>query len=611
MASEGLRPTPEPDERRAPDLLEGWKAIADHLGKTERTVQRWEKRKGLPARRLRGDSAEELPRVYALKSELDAWWNRQTELETGLEDEPTTDSVVPISGPAGTDPDRGEREAADRRQRFKRLVVLGVTFLLGALAAASLVYGFWPQISVKLWPPRAKIVLVVKPFKNLSGDSSQDYIAAGFTEEMVSWMGQLHPDEMAVIRLTPAYSSASPEHLGKSLRADYILEGSLRRFNDQIAITAQLTQVSSQAVVWGNDSYNGDVKDLLRIQSEVAGAIAGEVLKQLPHETLPARQVNRDAYDYYLRGRYFWNKRTAESLARAISLFQHSIEVDPTYAPPYAGLADCYELLGSAPYTALRPREAFPKAKEAARKALQLDDRLAEAHVSLGYSALVYEWNFAAAQKEFKRALELRPDSATAHQFYAYYLTVSGKLDEAIAERKKAVELEPLNPLLTSALGEAYYQTKQFDLAIEQNNKSLELDSSYAIAWVNIGRAYEQKGMHQQAREAFQKILASAPEDPAVLALMGHECAISGDKANAKKVITKLAEIAARKYVPGVYFALVYTGLNDKDDAFRWMEKAYEERCEYLVYLGSEPLADPLRDDPRFVTFAQRIGLSK
>ncbi len=447
MASEGLRPRPEPDDRR--DLLEGWKAIADHLGKTERTVQRWEKSKGLPVRRLRGDSTEELPRVYAPRSELDAWWNRQTELE----DEPTTDAVVPISGLAGTHPDRGVGKPPDRPPRLKRLIVLVVTFLLGALAAASLVRWFWPLIQDKLWPPKAKIVLVVKPFKNLSGDPSQDYISAGFTEEMVSWMGQLHPDRMAVIRLTPAYAGFGPERLGKDFRADYILEGSARRFNDQIAIAVQLTQVSNQAVVWGNDSYNGDVKDLLRIQSEVAGAVAGEVLKQLPPEALPARQVNRDAYDYYLKGRYFWNKRTAESLARAIALFQQSIQVDPTYAPPYAGLADCYELLGSAPYTVLPPREAFPKAREAARKALQMDDKLAEAHVSLGYYDLVYEWHFAEAQKEFERALELRPDSATAHQFYAYYLTVSGKLDEAIAERKRAVELEPLNPDLRSGGG--------------------------------------------------------------------------------------------------------------------------------------------------------------
>lgn len=606
MATEGLRPRPEPEDRAA-NLLEGWKAIADHLSKTERTVQRWEKNKGLPVRRLRGDSPEELPRVYALKSELDVWWNRQTELE----DEPKTDPVMPISVPDGILPDDGVDKLNHHNQRFKRLIVPVATFVLGALAAAGLVRWFWPQIQNKLWPPKAKMVLVVKPFRNLSGDPSQDYVAAGFTEEIVSWLGQLLPDRMAVIRLTPAYASASPERLASSFRADYILEGSARQFHDQIAIAVQLTQVSNQAVVWGKDSYNGDVKDLLRIQSEVAGAIAGEVFKQLPQETLLTRQVNRDAYDYYLRGRYFWNKRTAESLTRAITLFQQSIQVDPTYAPPYAGLADCYELLGSAPYTVLRPREAFPKAEEAARTALQLDGRLADAHVSLGYYDLVYEWNFAEAQKEFKRALELRPDSATAHQFYAYYLTVSGKLDEAIAERKKAVELEPLNPLLTSALGEAYYQTKQFDLAIEQNNKSLDLDPAYAIAWVNIGRAYEQKGMHEQAREAFQKILAGAPEDPAILALMGHEYAVSGDKANANKVIATLAKIAAKRYVPSVYFALVYTGLNEKDDAFRWMEKAYGERCEYLVYLGSEPLADPLRGDRRFAAFLQRIGLLK
>jgi tetratricopeptide (TPR) repeat protein len=186
-------------------------------------------------------------------------------------------------------------------------------------------------------------------------------------------------------------------------------------------------------------------------------------------------------------------------------------------------LADCYELLGSAPYTTLPPSQAFPKAEDAARKALALDDSLAEAHVSLGYSEMVYEWNLPGAQKEFARALQLRPDYATAHQFYAYYLTAIGNLDGAIAERKKALELDPINPLLTSALGEAYYQYRQFDRTIEQNSKSLELDPSYAIALVNIGRAFELKGMHAQARDAFQKILAVSPENPAVLALMGHE----------------------------------------------------------------------------------------
>jgi tetratricopeptide (TPR) repeat protein len=352
------------------------------------------------------------------------------------------------------------------------------------------------------------------------------------------------------------------------------------------------------------------LQDVLRIQAEVAAAIAGGVLNKLPHAQPLIRQVNREAYLAYLEGRYFWNKRTEEGFTKAITLFQRSIEIDPTYAPPYAGLADCYELLGSAPYSTLSPSEAFPKAEAAARKALELDSTLAEAHVPLGYSQLVYERNFPEARKEFEEALRLRPGYATAHQFYGYYLTTMGKSDEAIAERKKALELDPISPLLHSALGEAYYHARRFDVTIEQNAQALELDHGYAIALVNIGRAYEQMGMHQQARAAFQKILTAAPEDPAILALMGHEYAASGDKANANKILGKMREISARKYVPAVYFATIYTGLNQKDDAFHWLDKAYDERCEYLVYLGSEPLADPLRSDARFSRLLSRLGLN-
>jgi tetratricopeptide (TPR) repeat protein len=352
------------------------------------------------------------------------------------------------------------------------------------------------------------------------------------------------------------------------------------------------------------------LQDVLRIQADVADAIAGGVLNKVAHTQSPSRQVNREAYLEYLEGRYFWNKRTEDGFAKAIARFQRSIEIDPTYAPPYAGLADCYELLGSAPYSTLTPADAFPKSEAAARKALELDPTLAEAHVPLGYSQLVYERNFPEARKEFEKALHLRSGYATAHQFYGYYLTAMGKLDEAIAERKKALELDPISPLLHSALGEAYYHARRFDVTIEQNKGALELDPSYAIALVNIGRAYEQMGMHPQARAAFQRILTAAPEDPAILSLMGHECAVSGDKVEANKILAKLTDISKKKYVPAIYFAVVYIGLDRKDDAFRWLDKAYEERCEYLVYLGSEPLADPLRSDPRFSRLLNRIGLN-
>jgi TolB-like protein/Tfp pilus assembly protein PilF len=601
METGSLQPREGLERRRPGDLLEGWKAIADHLGKTERTVQRWEKSKGLPVRRLKAESEEEGSRVYAYRSELDAWWARGVDLDRGELEEDKTDPTTTVVTP--TSPDKLD----EKNPPIGRLRSI-VLWVLATLACLGLGTVAWQQVQRHLLADR-KVVLAVRPFQNLSGDPGQDYIGAGLSEEIVSHLGELHPKQLSVVWLKGQYTNASPEQLRSDLHADYVLEGSARRASDQVAITAQLIQAGNQTVAWG-ERYSGDVKDLLRIQHQVASTIASEVLNKLPHDAAPAREVNREAYLDYLEGRYFWNRRTADGFAKAITLFQKSIEIDPTYAPPYAGLADCYELLGSAPYSILPPQEAFPKSEEAARKALQLDESLAEAHVSLGYSQLVYERNVPGAKKEFLRALELRPDYATGHQFYGYYLTAVGNLDEAIVERQKAVELDPLSPLLASALGEAYYQARQFDRTIVQNTKALELDPAYAIGLVNIGRAYQQKGMHQQAQEAFSKILALSPDNPATLALLGHDYASSGDKAKAKQVIAKLEEIGKNRYVPSLYIAMVYTGLGDRQNAFAWLDKAYAERCEYLVYLPTEPMADPLRGDPRFSDLLKRIGLS-
>jgi len=599
MSTEGVQQPGLEDE----DLLEGWKAIADHLNKTERTVQRWEKAKALPVRRLKSGSSEDQGRVFAYKTELDAWWQEMLTRPDELTPEPDR---PPDHSPQPAPPPARPWHSSSFWVAIALAVILGVVTLLRMPDPAQ---NLRPQ------PSRSRVTLAVRQFRNLNDPSShdtssQDFVAAGLTEEMVTHLGQLHPQQMSVIRLTPGYAAATLDRLAKDIRADYVLEGSIRQIANRMTISAQLVQVSSQTVVWGH-SYERDVKELLRVQEEVAAAITGEVLNNLPHTAPAAREVNREAYLAYLEGRYFWNKRTTESLTRALDLFQHSVTIDPTYAPSYAGLADCYELLGSAPYTALPPNQAFPKAETAAKKALELDSTLAEAHVSLGYSKLVYEWNLSEAEKELARALQLRPDYATGHQFYAYYLTAIGNLGAAIAERKRALELDPVNPLLTSALGEAFYQNREFDRTIEQNSKSLQLDPSYAIALVNIGRAYEMKGMHPQARDAFEKVLAFAPDDPAVLALIGHEYALSGEKAKAAGTISKLQQLSTHKYVPAIYVALVYTGLHDLDHSFAWLDKAFNERSEYLVYLPTEPLADPLRGDPRFSQLLQRLGLKK
>jgi TolB-like protein/Flp pilus assembly protein TadD len=602
------------NDQPAHDRLDSWKEIASYLKKEVRTVQRWEKSLHLPVRRL---AQGKQGTVFAYKSDLDAWWEEsqsKVDVDDNKSDEDVDSSrpevvmLTPCAESATKPAILYSPPAPPAPDPYRRTALWLI--LVAIVVAAPLLYlwYFWPQIHKRIWPVTPKMTLAVRPFKNMSGDPSQDFVADGLTEEMITSLGQLHPDEMAVIRLSPVYAASDLDRIGKDIHANYVLEGGVRVSGQRVAITAQLFQVSDHTLVWG-EPYERDLQDVLRIQAEVAGAIASGVLNKLPHTQPPIRQVNREAYLAYLEGRYFWNKRTEDGFSKAITLFRRSIEIDPTYAPSYAGLADCYELLGSAPYSTLTPQEAFPKAEAAARKALDLDSSLAEAHVPLGYSQLVYEWNFPEARKEFETALRLRPEYATAHQFYGYYLTAMGKSDEAIAERKKALDLDPISPLLSSALGEAYYHARRFDVAVEQNKKALELDPSYAIALVNIGRGYEQMGMHQQAREAFQTILTAAPDDPAILALMGHEYGISGDSANATKILARLTEVSRRKYVPAIYFAVVYIGLNRKDDAFHWLDKAYAERCEYLVYLGSEPLADPLRGDPRFATLLSRIGI--
>jgi len=605
MGGDSTQARPTTQNQPANDRLDSWKEIAAYLKKEVRTVQRWEKNSDLPIRRLAHGKQGS---VFAYKSELDAWWQLS---QSNLVDEEigsdasasSSDSNVAVSEPVANQPDQIEKHDAPPN-RFRRLAILAL-IIVGALLLLRI---FWHQISGPIGLPRTRIVLAVRPFKNMSGDPQQDYVAEGLTEEMITRLGQLHPDEMGVVRLSPAYASNDLDRIGKDVHANYVLEGGVRVSGQRVAITAQLFQVSDHTLVWG-EPYDRDLQDVLVIQTEVASKIASGVLNKLPHAEPTIRQVNREAYLAYLEGRYFWNKRTEKGFAEAITRFRRSIEIDPTYAPSYAGLADCYELLGSAPYSTLTPQEAFPQAEAAARKALELDNTLAEAYVPLGYSLLVYERNFPEAQEKFETALQLRPGYATGHQFYGYYLTALGKLDEAIAERRKALDLDPTNPLLNSALGEAYYHARRFDVTIEQNKKALGFDPGYGIALVNIGRAYEQLGMHQKAREAFQTILAAAPEDPAILALMGHEYAVSGDKVRAGQILDKLTAISNRKYVPAVYFAVVYIGLNRKDDAFRWLDKALDERCEYLVYLGTEPMADPLRGDPRFSRLLTRVGL--
>ena len=479
-----------------------------------------------------------------------------------------------------------------------------VKLLLG-IAAAIVAY-IAIQLLIPIPPPRT--TLAIQSFKTLGGDPDARRLAEIVREEICTRMSDLHPQKLGVVELTAADSELSFEQVCASRKPTLVLAGAIHRDGSQMAITDQLVSCQDQTGIVGDrHGVNPDGSGI----GAVVDDIVRKILGALPKDVQPTHQVDPKAYEAYLQGRFEWNLRTTQSLMQAISYFQQAIGYDASYAPSYAGLADCYALLGSAPYTALRPSEGFPKAKVNAQKALELDNDLAEAHVSLGYSALVYDWNYPEAEKEFRKAIELRPDYATAHQYYAYYLTALGDLDQAIAERKRAVSIEPKSPLLNAALGEAYYQARRFSDSIGPNHQALSIDPHYADAIINIGRAYEQMGMYPQAQQAYQSILAFAPHDPALLALLGHLYAVSGQQTAARKIISQLQEMSGNRYVPSLYVALIYIGLGDNNQAFAWLDKAYEERCEYLVYLPTEPMADPLRSDPRFLALLERMGLKK
>jgi TolB-like protein/Flp pilus assembly protein TadD len=461
-------------------------------------------------------------------------------------------------------------------------------------------------------PPR--VMLTVQQFKTLGDDREARPLAEILREEIFTRLSEVHSQRLGVSELTTPESELSFEQVcaHSDPKPTHVLAGAVRREGDSMIVTDQLVLCKDQTGILG-DKHQLDPKGPTGalVDSMVRNILAALLKDEQPKDARLAHAVNPRAYEAYLKGRFLWNRRTTQSLTDAVSSFQEAIEYDGTYAPAYAGLADCYALLGSLPYTALPPNQAFPKAEANARKALELDERLAEAHVALGYSALVYDWNYADAEKEFKKAIELRPDYATAHQYYAYYLTAMGDLNQAIAERKRAVSIEPRAPLLNTALGEAYYQAKQFKESIGSDLTALSFDPNYAVAVINVGRAYEQQGMYPQALHAYQSILAFAPNDPALLALLGHLNAVSGQSAEAGKIISQLQQLSRDRYVPSLYIAMVYTGLGDKNQAFAWLDKAYAERCEYLVYLPTDPMADPLRSDPRFTVLLGRLGLKK
>jgi len=576
-------PESNPTLREAPrtppieQRLDGWGEIATYLKIEQRTAQRWEESRGLPVRRIG-------TRVYAHKSELDAWIRRQ---------EPRWIKKL--------------LDAVRLRARRPATIVAASVVLL---AAAYTVWRIWPWLG---GGPR-KAMLVVLPFDNLSGDPEQKYYSDEFTEELTTELGRLHPESLGVIAPGSArlVKGKSISQIGHDLAVQYVLEGTVTQHNNEVHITAHLTQVSDQTQLWA-DSYSRSEGDVLALQSDVAGAIARQIqLKLTPQEQArlgTARPVNPKAHDAYLRGRAEWNKRTPQAIQAAISDFQQAVAEDPLYAPAYAGLADAFALLGSVPNDALPPREAMPKAEQAAEKAIECDNSLANAHVSLAYIRMVYDWKLPEAQQQFQEALELNPGYATGHEWYALYLAATGQEEAAIAEIEKAQELDPLSTIMDLTAAQIFLYAGQNEGALEQCRRALERDPDFYLVYYFRGRALEQKHLLPEAIADFQKGSTLSGGSPLIAMALGHAYAISGRTQEANNLLAGLISLSKQRYVPAVYMVGVAAGLGDRSEAFRWLNQAIRDRCDYVVFLGHEPGLENLRSDERFRQAMNGAGL--
>ena len=461
-------------------------------------------------------------------------------------------------------------------------------------------------------PPRGIHSLAVLPLENLSGDASQNYFADGMTDELITDLAQISALRVISRTSVMVYKGAREPlpQIARELNVDAVVEGTVLRSGDQVRITAQLIEASTDKHLW-SQSYEGELRDTLALQNRVASAIADQIRINLtPQEQAAlksAKAVNPEAYQSYLKGRYFWNKRTADGLKAALAYFNQAIEEDPKYAKAYSGLADTYALLGDWQYRVMSTKEALPKAKAAAIKALELDSSLSEAHTSLGYSLRAFDWDFDSAGKEFQRAIEINPGYATAHHWNAMNLGLLGRPKEALVEMRKAENLDPLSLIINADLAEFLLLTHSYDESLKQSRKIIEMDSTFAIGHKQLGDAYLLKQMDKEAVAELQMAVRLSGGSPICIADLARAYVASGKMNEAVKLLSDLKKGSNAGLANAPQIAMIYASMGDNDQAMHWLERAYEERFNPSILLRSG--FDPLRSDPRFEELMRRIGL--
>ena len=453
--------------------------------------------------------------------------------------------------------------------------------------------------------------LAVLPFGNEIGDADAEYLSEGLTDNIINSLSQF-PGISVMARSTVfRYKNPTePQRIGRELNVGAVLIGTVLQRGERLVVNAELVDVSDGRQLWGSQ-YKTKFSEIFTVQEEISNRISSELRLHLSPQEKEKMRLSQTqdaaAYQLYLKGRYHWNKRTTDGVKKAIRYFQQAIDQDPGYALAYAGLADCFALFGG--YRALPPREAFPMARAAAMKALEIDDRVAEAHNTLAIASLFFDWNWSGAEEEFKRAIHLSPKYATAHQWYTILLVATGRPDEGLESIRRAHELDMLSLPINTHLGWAFYFSRQFDEAIIQLQATLELDPNYVLAHFVLGQAYTQRGKYREAIAALQTASNLSAGLPPILSALGYAYALAGEADKAGQVIAELAEASSKKYVSAYDFALVNIGLGEKDLAFDFLTTAVKELCVWLIFLNTEPALDSLRPDLRFRDLIQAVGL--
>ncbi|MGE0131811.1 MAG: winged helix-turn-helix domain-containing tetratricopeptide repeat protein [Blastocatellales bacterium] len=496
----------------------------------------------------------------------------------------------------------------DRTQRRPVWIASGVALLAVAVTAAS--YLWSSRQTVKIETGGHVRSLAVLPFKPLNASGDDKYLGLAMADVLITRLSSINEVIVQPTSSVRKYDNqdAHPLAAGRELKVDAVLEGTLVKTADRLRVTLRMYDVRDGQTLWSG-KFDEKFTDIFNVQDSISDQVAAALALNLTREKreLMVRRYtgNAEAYELYLKGRYWWNRRSGNGLKKAAGYFEQAIATSPTYALAYAGLADCYNLLSI--IEVMPPREAFPRARTAAIKALELDDTLAEAHTSLGWIKWVYDWDWAGAEQEFNRAIELSPNYVTGHDWYGVCLAQRGRFDEALSQLEQARRLDPLSLVIPVHIGWVYFYAGQYDRAIEQYQKALEMDPNYAWARAHLSQAYEQKEMYVEAIAEMRKVMEFSTNNHRHQARLGHIYAGSGDRDEAGKLLAVLLEREKKQYVSPYSIAVIYAGLDDKERSLAWLRKAAEHRVGRLVRLPFDPRFKNLRSDPRFAEILRRI----